>query len=49
MTTVTLQIANLEEVKRRARSAFEGKRQGSRISFSRPELLFKLLTVKRWE
>ncbi len=49
MTTVTLQIANLKEVKRRARSAFEGKRQGSRISFSTPELLFKLLTAKRWE
>jgi predicted transcriptional regulator len=49
MTTVTLQIANLEEVKRRARSVFEGKRQGSRISFSTPELLFKLLTAKRWE
>jgi len=49
MTTVTLQIANLEDVKRRARSAFEGKRQDLRISFSTPELLFKLLTAKRWE
>jgi predicted transcriptional regulator len=49
MTTVTLQIAKLEEVKRRARNAFAGKRQGSRISFSTPELLFKLLTAKRWE
>jgi predicted transcriptional regulator len=49
MTTVTLQIAKLEEVKRRARNAFAGKRQGSRISFATPELLFKLLTAKRWE
>jgi predicted transcriptional regulator len=49
MKTVILQIANLEEVKRRARNAFAGKRQGSRISFSTPELLFKLLTAKRWE
>jgi predicted transcriptional regulator len=49
MTTVTLQITNLEEVKRRARNAFAGKRQGSRISFATPELLFKLLTAKRWE
>jgi hypothetical protein len=40
MTTVTLQIANLEVVKRRARNAFAGKRQGSRISFATPELLF---------
>ncbi len=49
MTTVTLQIAKREEVKRRARNAFAGKRQGSRISFATPELLFKLLTAKRWE
>ena len=49
MRTVILQIANLEEVKRRARDAFAGKSQGSRISFSTPELLFKLLTAKRWE
>lgn len=49
MKTVTLQVAKLEEVKRRARNAFEGKRQGARISFATPELLFRLLTAKRWE
>ena len=49
MKTVTLQIADLEEVKRRARDAFKGKKQGSRISFATPELLFRLLTAKRWE
>jgi predicted transcriptional regulator len=49
MTTVTLQVAKLEEVRRRARNAFEGKKQGARISFATPELLFKLLTAKRWE
>ena len=49
MKTVTLQIADREEVKRRAREAFKGKRQGSRISFATPELLFRLLTAKRWE
>jgi predicted transcriptional regulator len=49
MKTITLQIAELEEVKRRARDAFKGKRQGTRISFASPELLFRLLTAKRWQ
>jgi predicted transcriptional regulator len=49
MKTVILQVAKLEEVKRRARDAFGGKKQGSRISFATPELLFKLLTAKRWD
>jgi predicted transcriptional regulator len=49
MKTVTLQVAKLEEVKGRAREAFKGKKQGSRISFATPELLFRLLTAKRWE
>jgi predicted transcriptional regulator len=49
MKTVTLQVAKLADVKRRARDAFRGKKQGSRISFATPELLFRLLTAKRWE
>lgn len=49
MKTVTLQVATLEEVKQRSRAAFAGKKQGSRISFATPELLFRLLTAKRWE
>jgi predicted transcriptional regulator len=49
MKTVTLQVSRLEEVKRRAREAFKGRKRGSRISFATPELLFRLLTVKRWE
>ena len=48
MKTVTLQVAKLDEVKFRAREAFAGKKQGSRISFASPELLFRLLTAKRW-
>jgi predicted transcriptional regulator len=47
--TVTLQVSTLEEVKRRARDAFKGKKQGSYISFGTPELLFRLLTAKRWQ
>jgi predicted transcriptional regulator len=49
MKTVTLHIADLDDVKRRARDTFKGKKQGSRISFATPELLFRLLTAKRWE
>ena len=49
MRTVTLQVDKLDDVKQRTRNAFKGKKQGSRISFETPELLFRLLTAKRWE
>jgi predicted transcriptional regulator len=49
MKTVTLGIANRKTVNRRALDAFKGRKQGARISFATPELLFKLLTAKRWE
>jgi predicted transcriptional regulator len=49
MKTVTLQVAKLDDVKRRVRDAFRGKKQGAHISFATPELLFRLLTAKRWE
>jgi predicted transcriptional regulator len=49
MKTVTLDVAKLDTVKRRALDAFKGRKQGARISFSTPELLFKLMTAKRWE
>ena len=49
MKTVTLQLASLDDVKRRAREAFKGSKQGARISFASPEVLFRLITAKRWE
>ncbi len=49
MKTVTLQIAKSDKVKRDTQDAFKGRRQGARISFASPELLFKLMTMKRWE
>jgi predicted transcriptional regulator len=49
MRTVTLQLASLDDVKRRARDAFKGTQQGARISFASAELLFRLMTAKRWE
>ncbi len=49
MKIVTLDVASLDVVKRRMRDAFKGRKQGSRISFAIPELLFRLMTAKRWE
>ena len=49
LRTVTLGISNLRGVKERARAAFSGKRQGSRIDFASRELLMSVLTDKRWD
>lgn len=49
MKTVTLSVANREAVTRRALEAFSGKRRGAHISFASADLLWKVLTAKRWE
>lgn len=49
MNAVTLQVSDRKEVSHRAAEALKGRSQGARISFSSPELLFRLLTTKRWE
>jgi len=49
MKTVTLDVASAADVRRRALDAFKGKKRGARISFATPELLWKVLTAKRWE
>jgi len=49
MSTVTLSIASAEDSRRRARAAFAGEAQESHITFASPELLWKVLTAKRWE
>ena len=49
MKTVTLEVATLNAVKSRAQAAFTGRKQGARISFDTPELLFQVMTAKRWE
>ncbi len=49
MKTVTLDVASREDVTQRALEAFRGKKQRARISFATPELLWKVLTAKRWE
>ena len=42
-------MAAEEDVTRRALEAFRGKKQRARISFATPELLWKVLTAKRWD
>ena len=49
MKTVTLSVAGREGVTRRALDAFSGKRLGAHISFASADLLWKVLTAKRWE
>lgn len=49
MKTVILDLASREEATRRAVAAFKGRKQGARISFTKPELLWGVLTAKRWE
>ena len=49
MKTVTLEVASGEDVARRALEALKGRKQQARISFATPELLWKVLTAKRWE
>ncbi len=49
MKPVTLSLATRETVARRALDAFSGKRRGAHISFASADLLWKVLTAKRWE
>jgi predicted transcriptional regulator len=49
MKTVTLSITNRQVMKQRALGAFSGKRGGAHISFASVDLLWKVLTAKRWE
>lgn len=49
MKTVTLGVSSIEAIKRRMADAFQGEAQGTFISFTSIELLWKVLTVKRWE
>ena len=49
MRTVTLSVAGRRAVSVRALDALSGKRQGAHISFASADLLWKVLTAKRWE
>jgi len=49
MRTVTLSVDTRKGVTRRALDAFSGKRRGAHISFASADLVWKVLTAKRWE
>lgn len=49
MRTVTLSLSSRGTVTRRALDAFAGKRRGAHVSFASADLLWKVLTAKRWE
>ena len=49
MRTVTLGVSSIEETKRQMAAAFRGKKVGAFISFTTIELLWKVLTTKRWD
>ena len=49
MKTVTLNVSSPDMARRRADAALRGKAQGNFISFASAELLWKVLTAKRWE
>ncbi len=48
MSTVTIGVSSVDETKGRMRCAFQGAKQGAFISFASLELLWKVLTPKRW-
>ena len=49
MHTVILEVSSREKLNRRILRAFEGEPQGEFISFESPELLFKVISGKRWD
>jgi predicted transcriptional regulator len=49
VTTVTLGISSIDDTEARMLRAFQGRDQGAFISFATPELLWKVITPKRWE
>jgi predicted transcriptional regulator len=49
MTTVTIGITETEDTNARMRRAFAGKVQGGFISFPSLELLWKVISPRRWE
>src|ERR1035437_6322112 len=49
MNSVTLEVCAREKINARFLRAFEGEPQGAFISFESPELLFKVISGKRWD
>ena len=49
MKTVTIGVSSPDDTEGRIRRAFRGGKQGAFIGFASLELLWKVLTPKRWE
>lgn len=49
MNVVTIGIGGMDEIQRRAAAAFRGELQGEFITFASVDLLWRLLTPKRWD
>lgn len=49
MRTVTLGIASRADTKRRMAAAFAGEAQGAFISFASVDLLWRVLSARRWD
>jgi predicted transcriptional regulator len=49
MNTVTIGVSSVEETKERMGRAFLGEKQGAFIGFASLDVLWKVLTPKRWE
>jgi predicted transcriptional regulator len=49
MNSVTLEVCSREKINNRLLRAFDGEAQGEFISFESPELLFKVISGKRWD
>lgn len=48
MRTVTLGVSSVEETKKQLSAAFRGETAGEFISFATVDLLWKVLTTRRW-
>jgi predicted transcriptional regulator len=49
VAAVTISIADLDDTKSRMLQAFAGHEQGAFLTFPTVELLWKVITPKRWE
>lgn len=49
MNTVTIGVSSVADTQARMRAAFRGRKQGAFIGFDSLELLWKVLTPKRWD
>ena len=49
MNTVTIEVSSVNRTMERAAAAFRGEKQGCFISFVSVELMWRILTPRRWE